>query len=329
MPRGKKSTRRRQRRGGPGAPPLSTTVILEWADDHHRRTGRWPRVTTGVVLAHRDETWRRLDEALTRGYRGLPRGSSLATLLRDRRGVRNDRHPPPLTLAVILAWARSHHRRTGAWPQRESGPLPDAPGEKWANLDAALAAGRRSLPGGDSLARLLGRRVGLRNPQNLPPLSVETILGWADEHHRRTGSWPTENSGPVAAAPGERWPAVEDALRRGGRGLPGRSSLARLLAAQRGKRHRGRLPGLTVDEVLGWAAAHYRRAGRWPAVLSGPIPEAPGESWRAIEKALRRGRRGLPGGLSLARLFRTVPPPEAAGTPVRPEPGRPRKRGSV
>jgi hypothetical protein len=283
---------------------LTVGLILSWADDHFAQTGRWPRVTSGLVLANKNEKWRCLDEALCRGYRGLPKGSSLAKLLRDKRGVRNPQLAPPLTHSVILKWARAHQRRTGSWPQQHSGSLPDAPGEKWANIDAALLHGCRSLPGGDSLAKLLTRRVGRRNTQDLPKLTIWKILQWADDHKRRTGEWPKETSGPVLAAPGERWHAIEDSLRRGGRGLGEHSSLATLLNAHRGKRNRTRPPRLSVEQVISWAEAHRSRTGRWPAVLTGPIPEASGESWQAIEKALRKGGRGLPCGLTLARLLR-------------------------
>jgi hypothetical protein len=243
---------------------------------------------------------------LCRGYRGLPKGSSLAKLLRDKRAVRNAQLAPPLTQSLILKWARAYQRRTGSWPQQNSGVLPDAAGEKWANIDTALVCGRRGLPGGDSLAKMLARHVGLRNTQDLPQLTIWKILQWADDHKRRTGEWPKESSGPVLAAPGERWHAIEDSLRRGARGLAERSSLAQLLGEHRGKRNRTRPPHLSVEQVLSWAKAHRSRTGRWPAVLTGAIPEAPGESWNAIEKALRKGGRGLPGGLTLARLLRGV-----------------------
>jgi hypothetical protein len=62
------------------------------------------------------------------------------------------------------------------------------------------------------------------------PLSVDHILAWADAHQARTGQWPRENSGSVLAAPGENWSAIDYALRRGYRGLPGESSLSWLLA---------------------------------------------------------------------------------------------------
>ena len=71
------------------------------------------------------------------------------------------RRRPRLTLEQILTWADAHRERTGAWPR--AGPVVDAPGEKWRNIDQALAAGVRGLPGGDTLARLLDRyRPGRR-----------------------------------------------------------------------------------------------------------------------------------------------------------------------
>jgi hypothetical protein len=65
-------------------------------------------------------------------------------------------------------------------------------------------------------------------------LTVDLILHWADEHHRRTGQWPILKSGLVAGAPGEKWYNVDAALRAGRRGLRPGSSLARLLAEHRG-----------------------------------------------------------------------------------------------
>jgi hypothetical protein len=140
-------------------------------------------------------------------------------------------------------------------------------------------------------------------PRRRPPLSVEQILAWADAHCARTGEWPTPHSGPVPEAPGETWAAVQSALYQGLRGLPRGTSLARLLAGRRGKSTRSALPRLSQRQILEWADAHRRRTGRWPAVDSGAVAEAPAETWRALDAALRRGYRGLPGGDSLARLL--------------------------
>jgi hypothetical protein len=72
-----------------------------------------------------------------------------------------------------------------------------------------------------------------------------------------------------------------------------------------------------VEQILAWADAHHEAHGAWPAVgpatLSGEVPGAPGESWKAINHALAMGLRGLPGDSSLAELLaehRGVPLPD-------------------
>jgi hypothetical protein len=66
--------------------PLTVAQILAWADDHEERTGSWPRITSGAVLAPTDESWRAIDIALRQGLRGLPGGGSLPRLLASEHG---------------------------------------------------------------------------------------------------------------------------------------------------------------------------------------------------------------------------------------------------
>ena len=136
-----------------------------------------------------------------------------------------------------------------------------------------------------------------------PHLSVELILAWADDHKARTGAWPHSGSGAVQAAPHESWAILATGLREGYRGLPAGLSLARLLADRRGKPPPRQPTPLTPDIILGWADAHHARTGFWPGAASGPVAVAPGESWGALNLALRNGFRGLPGGDSLAELL--------------------------
>jgi hypothetical protein len=75
-------------------------------------------------------------------------------------GKRGPKSKPPLTVAQILSWADAWHARTGAWPHKHDGPIPGA-GLKWLTVDNALNAGARSLPGKDTLARLLARKRGV------------------------------------------------------------------------------------------------------------------------------------------------------------------------
>jgi len=148
-----------------------------------------------------------------------------------RRSKRRQVHKLPLTIPQILAWADAHHRRTGKWPSSLSGPVGEAAGETWGMIDSALCHGLRSLSAGSSLRKLLAEQRGFR-----ARLTIEQVLAWADAHRERTGEWPSVNSGAVHGAAGERWQAIDRALRRGSRGLPGGSSLAMLLDERRGPR---------------------------------------------------------------------------------------------
>ena len=118
-----------------------------------------------------------------------------------------------------------------------------------------------------------------------------------------TGAWPLAMAGPIKEAPGETWAAVAVALDHGQRGLPGGSSIAKLLAKQRGVRNRAAVPDFSINRILRWADAHKARTGNWPIIEGGPIRESPGDTWNALHHALSRGTRRLPGGSSLARLL--------------------------
>jgi hypothetical protein len=226
-------------------PRLTIAQILAWADDYKRRTGRWPRHSSGRIRPH-DETWLAINVALGRANRGLPGGSSLANLLLLHRGVRNPRNLPALNAREIVRWAWAHLKITGKWPQLHSGAIRDAPGETWYAIDFALRHGRRGFSGHSSLAELLAARGIKRNPKHLPPLTVKQILRWADAFFKRRGHWPLRHSGPIAESPGESWIAVSTALRHGRRGLKGKSSLAVLLHKHRGV-FRGKTRGSQED----------------------------------------------------------------------------------
>jgi len=227
----------------PVRPPLTVAQILGWADAHHQQTGEWPKTSTGPVLTDPQEKWLNINTVLRLGLRGLPGGDSLAQLLKRERGVDNVETPlPPLTEDKVCRWAESHCRQTESWPTADSGPVQAEPGETWDGVNTALGKGLRGLPGGDTLANLLGRRLGVRSRSSAPPLTIAQILAWAADHERRTHRRPTPWSGPVAAAPGETRRLLDGYLRAGRRGLPGGTSLAGLLAEKRGRQTRNSGP---------------------------------------------------------------------------------------
>jgi hypothetical protein len=315
--------RERGRRHPGELPRLTERKVAAWAQAHRDRTGRWPNANSGPVEGAPGESWSAVAGALQQGGRGLPRGS-LPRLLAGRCGARNRTSLPRLTEGRVLRWADAHRRRTGRWPHADSGPVAGVPGQTWQGVNKALVQGLRGLPGGSSLARLLAERRGKRNQAEAPRLREGQILRWADRHRRCTGRWPNPASGPVQDAPGESWGALASALWAGHRGLPGGSTLAQLLAERRRDRNPPRLPRLNAATILAWADAHRRRTGEWPGRRSGPVAEAPGETWFRVDVALRLGLRGLPSGDTLLRLLRRSGHnvPERRGRPCK-APGPP------
>ncbi len=306
FPKGRPQRLRQRRK-----PPLTIGQILAWADAHFERTGKWPNRDSGEVFEAPNENWSKINAALAGGWRGIPTNSglSLTRLLAEFRGLRNIKRLPHFTIDQILRWADAHFARTGVWPQTDSGDVLGAPGETWAAIDHALWRGGRGLPTGPglSLARLLAEHREVRNLKQLARLSIKQILSWADAHFQRTGEWPGWDSGKVTETTNDTWSSIDRALQRGLRGLSSQrgSTLARLLAKRRGVRHPGEPPPFTIKQILAWADAHFRRCGQWPGQLSGVIFDAPSETWKMVDHALRLGIRGFPAntGLSLARLL--------------------------
>jgi hypothetical protein len=93
--------------------------------------------------------------------------------------------------------------------------------------------------------------------------------------------------------PGQSWAAIDEALRRGLRGLPGGDTLARLLGRHRGPRH-GRRHWTPEDDALVRAlppAEAARRAGRTLAAVyerRRDLGVAPAGRWTPAEDDLVR-----------------------------------------
>ena len=256
-------------------------MIAQWLFDHHKKTGKWANGRTPGGPVPR-ETWKNLDQALRNGHRGLPDKSSL-TILKEQRdfGVRL------LNEDMIAQWLLDHHKKTGKWANQltPGGPIP---GETWKNLDPVLRNGHRGLPGKSSLTILKEQR-------GFGALNEDMIAQWLLDHHKKMGGWVNSNT-PGGPIPGETWKSLDNVLRKGLRGLPSGSSLAKL------KKQRGlgkRL--LNEDMIAQWLLDHYKKTGKWANQLTpgGPVPR---ETWKNLDQALRKGLRGLPSGSSLAIL---------------------------
>lgn len=213
--------------------------------------------------------------------------------------------PERLRPAIILAWADAFFERRQRWPDRLAGSIPESLRSTWRQVDNALIYGFRGLRGGSTLAQFLTEHRGVRNRQALPHLSERQILAWADRFEKSTGRWPRERGdGAIPGTDGETWRNVGAALREGGRGLPGGSSLQQLLESRRGVRNQGNLGTLTTQQVLRWADEFHARRKRWPsATVRTVIPNSRGETWRSIDNAMKRSARGFTSPTSLAEFL--------------------------
>jgi hypothetical protein len=129
-----------------------------------------------------------------------------------------------------------------------------------------------------------------------PELTVTQILAWADEFHRSAGRWPTRNFGRIPGSGGETWSAVNAVLESGHRGLPGGSSLARLLAEHRGVREHRAQPTITGSSTCGQALNGFAKTTLsllLSAILLGSFAASahaqPGDSDKPQAKAVTSG----------------------------------------
>lgn len=99
-----------------------------------------------------------------------------------------------------------------------------------------------------------------RSRPRKPLLNVREILRWVDDHHHRTGHWPSVRCGRIQGTR-ESWRGIDASLHRGTRGLEAASSLATLLSEHRGVRSTRNLPKLSERKIMRWAKgaqAHSR-----------------------------------------------------------------------
>ncbi|MCO5166653.1 MAG: hypothetical protein M9894_09835 [Planctomycetes bacterium] len=283
---------------------LAEEDVMELIARHHEAHGAWPTRGSGPIPGS-TLTWGAVDLALIHGRHGLPGGSSIAQLLQRHEGVRNIRNLPPLTDAQVAEWAKAFEAKHGRWPTRKDGQIDGAPaGETWGRIAAALEQGLRQLEARTSLPAFLSEVCGAPEPGSVRrAMTVERILELAQDHHRRTGSWPTASTrDPVLEATGDSWSRIDRALITGGRGLP-RTTLAKLLRKHQGVINANRPGPLDEATIWEWAVAHQRRTGRFPTRTSGPVHGVPGESWGALDGALKHRCRGLARGETLRQFL--------------------------
>lgn len=312
-----------------GAPPkddrrLTPQKIHQWLTTFESREGRWPtyqdrevleEIEPGVLVCVVGENWKALSEAMVLGLRGLTelKGTRL-TQFRAAHGMIDDRTLTPETLAQ---WMQDFRRKTGEWPTESDrtvwalDPATDAwvevPGESWGALKSTLRHGRRGLKDfkGLSFAQFRVKR-GLEKDRDL---TVAQIVKWMRLFRDKEARWPAQYDTTVWESPrtdvwvaveNESWTRLDDALRRGLRGLEAHkgSSLAKVK-----KQHNLRDTILFTPILLKrWIRLYHQKEHAWPSIDSPAIwvhephegwQVVEGESWRKVNQALIHGTRGL------------------------------------
>lgn len=136
-------------------------------------------------------------------------------------------------------------------------------------------------------------------------LTTQIILDDADKFFQLHGVWPNTSrpSNTVPGKPNETWTNYDIYLNKGYRGLPGGSSLAKLLNKERGVQNKRNRP-LTQDIIWEDIKEFYKIHGKYPNKREKlPVPNKPFETWSGYSSALYFGTRGVIRG-SLNKLIK-------------------------
>ena len=281
---------------------LSIVEILDWACEHKKRTGVWPRRDSGIITASGEEKerWSAIDTALKAGLRGLAGKDSLVKLLDRNFSAPNKRNKKVLTENLILKWADEHMTKTGKWPSADSGKIGlHSAFITWGTVNSYLVKGYRGLAGGSSLADLLLRKRNVRKYTSLHRFDLRTISMWIENFYEKYGRWPSAESGTIKESNNTTWRAVDAALTVGCRGLTGGSSLANYIKEVFDVRKKTKKREIKITDIHLYVQSYHKEHSKWPSSLSGNVKNTD-LTWSIIDSALRRGNRGLKGGSSLA-----------------------------
>ncbi len=215
---------------------------------------------------------------------------------------------PTLSKKIVEDAFMKYFEEHGKAPTRKMGSADKYIGfeETWNSIDNALRYGLRGLGGGESISSVC-QDLGIRNRRT--NLTEQMIIDAAKKHIERTGNIPTAKSPGAEIDFGypETWMAVNGAIMKGCRGMPGGESLYKLLK-RCGVRHEK--PKLTRLKIIAAARKFQKDWGHPP---SGGFSNKKKddatkyfgypETWKAVANALREGNRGLKKG-SLAEVLR-------------------------
>lgn len=295
--------------------PLPLNLVLDWARKFNEKYGRKPRKKDGIVEFAKGEyqgiTWNAINTASIRGHRGLPKGLSLADLMKMEFGIKNPKNTPTLTEAEIKELIKRFIELHGRKPQATDGQVESIEDITWENIDRRLRDGQCGLPGGSSLSMFIEQHFGIRDQVNVPEIPLTLIHNWVQSHLDKYKSKPIAKSGKVDFARGAyqniSWHSVNQALKAGKCGLPVGTTLSSFIQFEFGIKNPKRAEPIPEEKVVLWIQKFIEKNNRKPKVNDGVIEFAEdqfsGLKWRLLNNYLSKGGRGFPGGSSLAKLI--------------------------
>jgi superfamily II DNA or RNA helicase len=228
-------------------PDLTEAQIVEWIKATKDKTGIYPapdhkdvwQFTEDGFELIEGETWRTIEDAIRRGTRGLikPDGSLLASSLsefKQKHGFIDERN---LTVTQIIEWIKATLEKTGklpssmdevVWEKNADGSFEIVKGESWKNIDSSLRRKLRGLINADGSPIALSLSDFKEKYGFDRILTEEKILNYLYATQEKTGKSPIKkdrnvfqygSNGQIELVLGETWEAIDEAFRRGKRGL--------------------------------------------------------------------------------------------------------------
>lgn len=204
--------------------PLTVEMVRDAIRQFNEEHKRFP-VKAEVGMSPLGFTWQTLNFYLRTGYRGLPGGSTLTKEVEEVRKELGLAFPKP-TRPLVLAAIREYREKTGKFPVRTTKGVVPGLGIVWGSLNGQLLRGVL----GEELT--LGQLVEeVRASDGFIPgarkdsLSVDAVREAIREFFRTHGVRPNRTT-KLPNSLGMAWSTLQNALKRGDRGLPGGSSLA-------------------------------------------------------------------------------------------------------
>jgi superfamily II DNA or RNA helicase len=121
------------------------------------------------------------------------------------------------------------------------------------------------------------------------------VARWGCAYFQHNNRYPNRRSGVVSEYPTLTWRLLDDWMRIGRNGFTAGGSLIDFFNLTRPA-------DLDVKEIKKWIRNYIAIHKVVPGANDDPVPEYSSMTWRNLNKCLRMGRRGLPGGMTLQSL---------------------------